>query len=118
MSAPPSGRGSGRPVPGDVVVRQNRLVDDGPAYVVSAVPGPDQVGCHTLTATIRLARAYAAQIGVDVWRADGAVFTLIARFRVPASLGLHNDTARLGHALYADETFAAGDRTARPKVSR
>ena len=76
-----SWRPSWRAAPGDVVVRANDG-DVGPAFVVRAAPGPDQIGCATRAAAVLLARAYATQMGVDAWTEDRAgATTIVARGR-------------------------------------
>lgn len=68
-------------IAGDVIVRPGDG-DTVPAFVVRREPGPDQFGCATLAGAARLARAFAAAAGVDVWLADpvGRV-TALARYR-------------------------------------
>ena len=73
------------PENGDVVIR---LDGSGvaPAYLVRAVPGPDQFRCATRAEATRIARSYADHAGVNVWFAEGSNrFTLMARGRGPGA---------------------------------
>lgn len=72
---------TGTPEHGDVVIHG---AHDGTAlaYLVRAVPGPDQLSCATRAEAKRLAGAYAAHARVNVWMAQTSnVFTLVARCR-------------------------------------
>ncbi len=67
--------------PGDVVIRRS---DAGhlPAYTLSTIPGPDQIGCATHALATLLARGYGEHAGVDVWYANGeGTITAVAQFR-------------------------------------
>ncbi len=67
--------------PGDVVVRKSE-VGHLPAYVLSTIPGPDQIGCATHALATRLARGYGEHVGVDVWDVDAEkTVTAVAQFR-------------------------------------
>jgi hypothetical protein len=83
--------------PGDVVVRASSP-DALPAYVLRAVPGPDQVGCATLVEATRLARAYGRYAGVNAWvqNVDGSKpCLLVAHFRGGAGTGAHDGRSAL-----------------------
>jgi len=75
---------AGAPGNGDVVIRIGGH-GAAPAFLVRAVPGPDQYGCATRAEAARLARSYAEHAGVNLWfAASPNRFTLLARFRAPA----------------------------------
>lgn len=94
-------------IAGDVIIRQTSDRPS-PAFVVRCMPGPDQFGCATLAKATRLAQAFAATVGVDVWLdgRDGRV-TAIARFRglgrraaLPASAAPSGGSRALGHGAH------------------
>lgn len=72
---------TGVPEDGDLVIRP---ADSGTAvaYLVRAVPGPDQLTCATRAEAEQVAGSYAAHAGVNVWLARTATaFTLVSRSR-------------------------------------
>jgi hypothetical protein len=86
---------AGVPENGDVMIRR-----DGPnatsSYVISAIPGPDEVACATLAEAVSMARSYAEHARVNLWLARvGNEFTLRVRFRGaerPKAHGVLNST--------------------------
>ncbi len=85
----------GRLAHGDVLVCKAPR-GPGPSFVLSQVPGPDQCGASTMREATRLALAFAAHAGVDVWGDNGLGPVRLECFRrqpasSPASL---RDAAR------------------------
>ena len=69
------------PETGDVVIHSSES-DSTPAYVIYAVPGPDQFGCAIRGDAEGMARSCAKRSAVNLWFSEGpSCFTLLARFR-------------------------------------
>jgi len=70
---------AGVPENGDVVIRRDGP-NATPSYVISAIPGPDEVACATLAEAVSMARSYAEHARVNLWLARvGNEFTLRVR---------------------------------------
>jgi hypothetical protein len=56
------------PAPGDILIANDS--DDQASYALSVVPGPPQLRCRTYEQAMTVARAWAAQRGVAIWKKD------------------------------------------------
>ena len=69
----------GIPENGDLVIRRDGP-NATPSYVISAIPGPDEVACATLAEAVSMGRSYAEHTRVNLWLARvGNEFTLRVR---------------------------------------
>ncbi len=93
---------------GDVLVRR-APPGDGPAFVLSQWPGPEQCGVATRHEATRLAVAYGAQAGVDVWIDGGHGPIRLARFR-------HRREHRPSEAGHRSEWSASAPAPSAPRL--